>query len=511
MRDHAQAVSPLPQAVNPLPEPDAPAPSAPSTGLRLLQNTIAVLIGRGVGIFCAGAASVLLTRFLGVERSGEYAAIYAYLTLFTWLASFGVGPLVAREASKDRNAAGSLVATGIRIAAAFAILTGAIALACAPVAHLGGKLFSLLAIAAIEVLLLGPISLPGIIFQVDLRQWYPSAFSIVRQTLWLGVVLVLIWAGVPLVYVILGRLAVASVEAGLNWHFGHRFLQGPRKYLSPVARKLLSGGFVVTLTILATNIYMRIDQVMLHRMVGDTALGQYAPAVRVSELFEALPAAFISSLFPLLCASLADPARYRRFLDLGFRYMTLAGAGLSLTVCLGARPIIHFLYGARFAPAAPLLAVLIWSEIAIFFSGTLSNALFAEGLQRFVLITTVVGAMINVVLNLVLIPRWGAMGASWATVIAYGLSWTAAFLPFRATRGTLWVGLRLLAPIVTVALLVYAGAFLLPVNDWARLGLASVVFVLLSLVFKFVRKQDFEFLRNLWRSRLDARAGEAQS
>jgi O-antigen/teichoic acid export membrane protein len=454
---------------------------------------------------------VLLTRFLGVERSGEYAAIYAYLTLFTWLASFGVGPLVAREASKDRNAAGSLVATGIRIAAAFAILTGAIALACAPVAHLGGKLFSLLAIAAIEVLLLGPISLPGIIFQVDLRQWYPSAFSIIRQTLWLGVVLVLIWAGVPLVYVILGRLAVASVEAGLNWHFGHRFLQGPRKYLSPVARKLLSGGFVVTLTILATNIYMRIDQVMLHRMVGDTALGQYAPAVRVSELFEALPAAFISSLFPLLCASLADPARYRRFLDLGFRYMTLAGAGLSLTVCLGARPIIHFLYGARFAPAAPLLAVLIWSEIAIFFSGTLSNALFAEGLQRFVLITTVVGAMINVVLNLVLIPRWGAMGASWATVIAYGLSWTAAFLPFRATRGTLWVGLRLLAPIVTVALLVYAGAFLLPVNDWARLGLASVVFVLLSLVFKFVRKQDFEFLRNLWRSRLDARAGEAQS
>jgi len=154
---------------------------------------------------------------------------------------------------------------------------------------------------------------------------------------------------------------------------------------------------------------------------------------------------------------------------------------------------------------------LIWSEIAIFFGGTLSNALFAEGLQKFVLMTTVVGAVINVALNLVLIPRWGAMGASWATVIAYGLSWTAAFLPFRPTRATLWVGLRLLVPIVAVSLLVFGGAILLPVNDWVRLGAAIPLFVLLSFVFKFVRNQDLEFLRNLWRSRMGARDAETQA
>ncbi len=505
MTEAARTVPPLPNAMNPIQEPGTPAPAAPAHGLRVLQNTVAVLIGRGVGIFCAGAASVLLVRFLGVERSGQYAAIYAYLGLFTWLASFGVGPLIAREASKDRSAAGSLVATGVRIATAFAVLTVAIALACAPVAHLGGRLFSLLAIASVEILLLGPVGLPGIIFQVDLRQWYPSAFSVVRQALWLGIVLALIWAGAPLAYVILGRLAAASVEAGLNWYFGHRFLEGPKEFLSPVAQKLLSGGFVVTLTLLATNIYLRIDQVMLHRMVGDIELGQYAPAVRVSELFEALPAAFVTSLFPLLCISLADPPRFRRLLDVGYRYMLLAGAALSLTFCVGARPIIHTLYGAQFAPAAPLLAVLIWAEIPIFFAGTVGNALFAAGLQKFVLISTVSGAVINVALNLVLIPRWGALGASYATVIAYGLCWTVAFLPFRATRGILWVGLRLLAPITVTALLVFGGASLLPVNDWVRMGAAFLVFVLLALVFKFIRKVDFEFLRHLLKSRPGAR------
>jgi O-antigen/teichoic acid export membrane protein len=506
MTDASQADSPVPSTMNPNRAGGSPAPPAPAHGLRVLQNTVAVLIGRGVGIVCAAVASVLLARFLGVERSGEYAAIYAYLTLFAWLASFGVGPLIAREASKDRAAAGSLVATGVRIAAVFGILTVAIALASASIAHLGGKLFSLLAIASVEIFLLGPVLLPGVVFQVDLRQWYPSAFSVVRQALWLGIVLALIWAGAPLVWVILGRLTAASVEAGLNWHFGHRYLEGPKEFLSPVAKILVRGGFVVTLAALASNVYLRIDQVMLHRMVGDVPLGQYAQAVRISELFEALPAAFVSSLFPLLCAALADPPRFRRLLDISFRYMTLAGAALSLTFCVGARLVIHTLYGAQFAPAAPLLAVLIWSETAIFFWSTLSNALFADGMQKYVLVSSVSGAVINIALNLVLIPRWGALGASWATVIAYGACCTLVIIPFRAARSILWVGLRLLVPITAMALLVYGAAILLPVNDWVRTGAASLAFVLLAFVFRLIRKEDFEFLRQLWKSRPGSRA-----
>jgi PST family polysaccharide transporter len=511
MTEAAQTVPPVARAMNTAKGEEAAAPPVAAHGLRVLQNTVAVLVGRGLGIVCAGAASVLLARYLGVERSGEYAAIYAYLALFTWLASFGVGPLIAKEAAQDRKAAGGIVATGVRIAAVFAVFTVALALACAPLANLGGKLFSLVAIAAVEVLLMGIVGLPGTIFQVDLRQWYPSAFSVVRQALWLGIVAALIWAGAPLVYVILGRLAAAGVEGGLNWHFGHRFLEGPREFLSPVAKRLLTGGFVVTLTILATNIYMRIDQVMLHRMVGDAALGQYAQAVRVSELFEALPAAFGSSLFPLLCISLADPPRFRRHLDLGYRYMILAAAALCITLSIGARPIIHALYGAPFAPAAPLLAVLIWSEVAIFFASTLCNALLAAGLQRFILFPVISGAVINIALNFLLIPRWGALGASYATVIAYGACWTLAFLPFRTTRGILWAGLRLLIPITAVAVLVCGGAFLLPVNDWFRMGAAFLFFALLSLVFKFVRNEDFQFLRTLWKSRPGAREVKAQS
>jgi PST family polysaccharide transporter len=388
------------------------------------------------------------------------------------------------------------------LASGFAVATGGLALAISPWLHLSGKLLPLLAIAAIEIFLLVPVNLSTVIFQVDQKQWYSSGFSIVRQAIFLAVVFAAYLAGAPLVYVILGRLGAAAVEAGLNFWKAQKFLGAQRKFLSPMARRLLHGGFVVSIVTIASTIYLRIDQVMLHSMAGDFVLGHYAAAVRVSELFEALPAAFGSALFPLLCISLTDAPRFRRNLDIGFRYMILAGAGLSVACCVGARPIMHLYGGAKYADSAPLLAVLVWSEIPIFFASTFCNGLMAAGLQKLVLWPTVTGAAVNVVLNLYLIPRWGALGASWATVIAYWFCWTVVFIPIRASRDMFIIGLRLLVPITALALAVSGLAFLIPGSDWIRFGVGTAGFVLLTCLFGFARKQDLEFLRAAWKTRL---------
>jgi polysaccharide transporter, PST family len=484
--------------------PEAEVPGV-GHGVRVMQNTVVVFIARIVGLFFAGAASIILARYLGVERLGEYAAIYSYLGLYVWLASFGVGLLVAREATQHRDQAGSIIFTGASVSAVFAIATTILALAIAPLAHLGGKFLPLLAIASLEIFLLVPASLASVIFQVDLRQWYNSAISIIRQCLMFGIVVTLYFLGAPLVYVVLGRLAAATVEAGLNLFFARRVLESTRRFLTPVAKMLLRDGFVITLSTIAATIYLRIDQVMLHSMAGDQILGPYAAAVRVSELFEALPAAFGSSLLPLLCISVSTPDRFRRHLDFGYRYMVLAAAALSVAFCAGARPITHLLYGSKFSGAAPLLAVLIWSEIPIFFAGTLGNGMVAAGLQAKGLWATLTGAIVNVILNIFFIPPWGAMGASWATVISYWLCWTFALLPFRSTRVILWTGLRLVFPITAVALLVTGLVALLPVNDWVRLGIAAGAYTALVCLLGFARKQDLEFLRQAWNTRLGMR------
>src|SRR5437660_4641322 len=87
-------------------------------GTRVFQNTVVSLGGRGAGLLLSAAASVVLARYLGRERLGEYGALYAYLTLYSWLATFGLESILAREAAQQRTQASSIFFTGSAISMA---------------------------------------------------------------------------------------------------------------------------------------------------------------------------------------------------------------------------------------------------------------------------------------------------------------------------------------------------------------------------------------------------------
>jgi O-antigen/teichoic acid export membrane protein len=475
----------------------APVTSQKSTGMRVAQNTLAALAGRGLGLLFSALASVVLTRHLGVERLGEYGAVYAFASMFIWLASAGLAPILSREAAQRRDQAGSIFFTGIGICAAASALTLVLALLLAPVGHLGGRFLPLLAIASVEVLLLTPLRLPGLIFQVDLRQWYDSAFSVARQGLWLGLVLILYWQGAPLVYVILGRLVVALAETCLLWHFGTKFLALPRRFSIRVARTLVQGGAVIALTALASSVYLRIDQVMLHSMAGDRVLGGYVAAVRISELFEALPFALGATMFPLLCAAADDPARFDRYLGMTYRILIVTAAAICVAITTGASSLVTFLYGSAFQDSANLLSFLIWSEIAVFFNAVVFIALVAVRLERYLILATAVGAAMNVGLNILLIPGRGAMGSAWATLAAYTTASMVVLLFFTRTRPIIWKGLQVALPATGLGLLVSLTIALLPTNGWLRMVLAMILFGACAMLFRLIQRSDIDYARDV--------------
>ncbi len=65
-------------------------------GTRVFQNTVVLLAGRGAGVLLSAGAAVILARYLGSERLGQFGALYAYLSLFAWLAGLGIEPVLAR-------------------------------------------------------------------------------------------------------------------------------------------------------------------------------------------------------------------------------------------------------------------------------------------------------------------------------------------------------------------------------------------------------------------------------
>ena len=467
----------------------------PDLGGQVIRNTAANLVGRGLALVFSAGATVVLARFLGSEKLGQFGAIYAYLALFAWLATFGFEPVLVREISRERENASSLLHTAIVLSALLSAGTVVVAILLAPVAGYTGHLRTLLILAALEYVL-GPLRLPALMFQVDMRQWYGATINVVRQGLWFVMIVALWLAGASLGYVIAGRVLAAVVESSLMWGYSRRFLSQTGRFLRERAGTLLSHSFPIAFASLVAMIYLRIDQVMLHKMVSDSVLGQYVAAVKVSELFEMLPMALMSALAPILCVTAADPERFQSYIDRMFRYFMVIASGLCVFMTVGARLIVRVLYGSQFLPAAPLLAVLIWSEIAVFFAAVIGNVLVARNQQRLFPIPTLLGAVVNVGLNLLWIPRYAAAGAAWATLVSYTLAWMVSLLFFKQARSIVWQGWRFALPALGGALLAVATVRLLPIGGPARVGISMVLFFAAMCAARMIRHEDLVVFRS---------------
>jgi O-antigen/teichoic acid export membrane protein len=453
----------------------SPPPAASATiGTRVFQNTMVQLGGRVVGLVLSAATSILLVRYLGRERMGEYGAIYAYLALYTWLATFGLEQILAREASQRRGEA----STGTIVALCFSVAGIALSFLLAPSFGYDGRLRILVLIAAADVLLLPAASLVGIVFQVDLRQWYAVGLGLLRQVLWLLAAALLVFGHKAFFWIIFSRTLVGIVTAAVTlllcWRKG--LLTRPWSFSWAEARKLVRYSFPLVFSAVSVGLFHRIDQVMLHKMSGDRVLGPYVVAVTLTELFSALPVALMSSLFPVLSQTTHDEEKFLHYLHTSYRFLMVIVFGACALMTPIALPVIQLFYGKEFLQTAGLLVVLIWSEVPIFFGVVLSNALIAKGLQSYLPLATAIGAISNILLNLAVIPRYGALGASWASVVSYSLGGIFVFLIWRKARVLVSQGLRAaLAPfLLTLGITVVLG--FMPWVFWWKLVFAAAAY-----------------------------------
>lgn len=190
-----------------------------------------------------------------------------------------------------------------------------------------------------------------------------------------------------------------------------------------LGQRWLSESWTLVLSGLAIMVYMRIDQVMLARMVDQYAVGVYSAAVRVSEVGYFIPMILASTFLPSIVQSrgLNDgeyQSRRQRFFDLN----SVIAFVVIVPAAAFAKWIVHALYGTAYLGAADILIVHIWSALFVFTGVARSQYLLSENLLRFSLYSTVAGALINVLLNFALIPRMGGLGCAWATLIAYAAS-----------------------------------------------------------------------------------------
>jgi O-antigen/teichoic acid export membrane protein len=156
-----------------------------------------------------------------------------------------------------------------------------------------------------------------------------------------------------------------------------------------------------------------------------------------------LPGAIAISLFPALMETKKKSLDlYFKRLQKMFDYFTWLSILMIIPIFFLSNFVITFLYGVEYAPAGFVLSILIWTLLSQFVRYGVGNFLTTEELYKISLYTAILGAIINVIANIILIPIYGINGAAFATILSYFFVAYPSNLIYKKTRFLFWMQIK---------------------------------------------------------------------
>jgi PST family polysaccharide transporter len=404
----------------------------------LIGNTGWLFADRILRMSVGLVVSVWIARFLGPDRYGLFNYALAFVALFSILATLGLDRAVVRELVHSPERKDEILGTTFILK------------------FVGGGLT--LAVSVLAVLLLRPansivhrlvaIIAAGTVFQAfdAIDFWFQarveSRFVVYAKScaflLVSALKIVLIVRNAPLI----AFAWAASIEVLLG-AFGLVLayqLRGQRVSAWGMTLKrikqTMKDGWPLALSGVAVMVYMKIDQVMLGQMLGNRAVGVYSAAIRISEAWYFIPMSIVASVTPSFIAAkkISETLYYDRLAQL-FRLMSVIALGIAVPMTFASGYVARMLYGNQYNGVGPILAIHIWAALFVFLGVAQGPWDINEGLTKLALLRTLIGAAANVFLNVLLIPKYGPIGAAIATTASYALSAVVLNAFNRNTRG----------------------------------------------------------------------------
>lgn len=392
------------------------------------------LLNIGVGFVTA----VLLARYLGPEQFGILAYAISMTAIFASAGHMGLAGLVVREVVKKPDAVPETLGTTFMLKlTGMAIGYALIFIYTLTFEEIGSTEFWMLLIVA-SAIFFQTFDVVEYWFQSQVQAKYPAIAKSASVVIAAGIKVALVLSGAGVVAFAFAHTAqfmLAALILAMLYKGTTAVSLTTWKASFAKAKELLSQGWIIYLGSIFAVVYMKIDQVMLKWLVGAEEVGVYAVAAQLSEAWYFLPTAIVASFFPkLIKLHEADPARFNQRFQQLFDMLFLLAIVVALVVSVVAGPLIALLFGAEYQNSASILTIHIWAGVFIFMRAAFSRWILIEGALMFSLITQGLGALANIGLNMLLIPKYGGEGAAMATLISYAIASYAALLVHKKTR-----------------------------------------------------------------------------
>ncbi|MET0285507.1 MAG: flippase [Polyangiales bacterium] len=413
----------------------------------LARDTVIVFAERVVRLLTGVLVAMYLARALGPSRYGVYSYAVSMVTLCSFLAQAGLEPILVRELVRQKEALTTLrAALLLRLGGGVAAALGSLLLARLtstrelPVTGLVAVMALVSVLQASHVLDAWLLSRQAFRASSTVKTIAIVAAGLAR--------IAAVTSSTPLLALALVAVGEAALTGWLLWIAarGLRIVAIPER---AVLTRLWASARPMLLSSFAIVIYSRADVVLLGQLTSPEEVGMYAAASQLSEAFYLVPIALMQAATPRLTQlHEQDDAAFRAACIKLVRLCSLLGLAVAVAVTLLAPIMVTLIYGARFAGTPSMLAVHVWSTWMVFVSVATEPWYIHRQLQHRYVRKTLLAALANVALNVLLIPRYGGVGAAVATVVSYALSAFACNVLWADTRDLFWLQLRAMVPIM---------------------------------------------------------------
>lgn len=385
----------------------------------IVKNAAVIFIARIIASSLAFVATFYIARKFGVEDYGKYALALSFVALFTPVGDLGVDMFLTREVAKDKkslkNILGNVLAMKVVLAG---MLFGAVILAVNLMGY-PELTRSLIYVASVSVILTTYSNSFLSSFRAFEKMEYEGLSLILAKLFAAIMVFALIFLNKSLLWMMWAQV-MGSALLLLSSLVFLRF-----KFASPSLRmefglwkKFIAGGLPFALTYFLVMVYFKIDSVMLSKMAGDEAVGAYNAAYNLVFALMIISYAMVNSLFPAIASSYFRDKEYsQKILSVGLKYSLVLSLPFALGGTFLAEKVIFFIYGTQYSASVLALRIVIWVLPVLFVTNLLGNCLGAIYRQKEVLYVALANALVNVILNLILIPRYSLYGSAVATLV----------------------------------------------------------------------------------------------
>lgn len=399
---------------------------------RYFRNIGWSLAGKVFSLVISFFIGALVARYLGPQRYGVLNYALSFVTLFVFLSSFGIDNVLIRELIKYKDQETSI----LNMAFTLKLLGGGLIIVTATLFSIffenDSYTTTLIFIYSLHLIFIS-LNITDAYFQSIVKLKYSFIAQFTSTILVSILKLYFVFLGFGTGWFILALVFEAMISSIIMLNFFFRNGNSLKISLNTtLAKKLLADSWPFILTSAFYLIYTKIDQVMIGKMIDTTSLGIYSAGVKIAELWCFIPSIICGVMFPAIMNSrLINKSLYSQRLKRIFFLVIGLSLFFAFFQLILAKYFILFIFGQAYLDSTIILKIYTWAGVVVSAIIVLQQYLIIENKTKLIMVSSLVGAIMNVVLNLIFIPRFGIVGSAWATVISYSMIPIVIFITLR--------------------------------------------------------------------------------